>query len=68
MDVNTLARHAFWLALADAAAVALLLMLIRHNARQAATALDDAWHEFETSVRFLFERLGLGRKGDGDDR
>ena len=68
MDPQTLAHEAFWLAVADTAAIAALLLLVRRNAREASTALQDAWHEFETSLRFLFDRLGLGAGNDRHDR
>lgn len=69
-DTHTLARGALGLAAVDTAILAGLLLLIQRNAREAATALEDAWHEFETSVRFLFDRLGLtdDKEGDGDGR
>lgn len=48
---------ALCLAVADAAAIVVLVSLIRHRARAQAEALDDARHEFETGLSFLDGRL-----------
>lgn len=62
MSDLSISGWALCLAAADAAAITVLVLLIRHQARTQAEALDDARHEFETGLAFLDSRLRVQRR------
>lgn len=62
MSASTLAAGAFCLAALDFVCLALLAWQCLRNRQAAATALDDARHEFETGLAFLDSQIRARRR------